>query len=303
MARHNEIHFERAAVSAEPQIVLDSEGNYVYGMCYVTVVRGYRPVGDGKDYPKADHPLIMTREPELLDKMKEWHVNDIVDVYGNIATAPMKKTSFCPNLDCIQDPRHPEKRTKNGVDGILVYVNPLYVDKIMHLESKNACMEYLSEHREVSNKATILGQLCREPKKLKTKAGLIVTQYQVALNRTYRVRTDLPENRTDYPWVKSYGENAIEDKMRLHTGSVVLIDGTVQARKVPRKVTCSCCGQEYDWEDRAMEIVPYVTEYMPSTFYTDEDIEKMTHEKIDAVKARLKRNSSDDEMEEGMSLA
>ena len=76
-------------------------------------------------------------------------------------------------------------------------------------------LQYLSTVREISNQDYILGTLCRDPKKISPKEGLIVTQYQIALNRKYFIRSDPPSIKTDYPWVKSYGENAISDRKKL----------------------------------------------------------------------------------------
>lgn len=123
-------------------------------------------------------------------------------------------------------------------------------------------MEELMNKREISDIALIIASVCREPKMLKTDAGLIITQYQVALNRKYRVQNDPPEIKTDYPWVKSYGANAREDKKRLRIGSVAFYDGYLQARVVHRTTKCEICQEFYNWDDKAMEIVPYETEYM-----------------------------------------
>ena len=147
----------------------------------------------------------------------------------------------------------------------------------------------------------MFGQLCRDPKKIKPKEGLIVTQYQIAMNRKYRIATDPVESKSDYPWVKCYGQNAVNDYWRLHMGSEIYIDGCIQARSVQRHAFCgqatdvygkplfddyrnpiikkdslgnpAGCGEQYDWKDRAMEIVPYATEYL-SGFYSDEEIEE-----------------------------
>lgn len=297
MARHN-IVFLYAQVIKKPIIHYDDEGNFTYGMIYVNVVRGLRDAGDKVKYLKTDHPLLMTKEPQLLDIMKDWEENDIVSVKGTIASKNIKKTSYCSNEECKDENGNP---TRNSVDGSLLYVNPIFVEKIGHCETKDECMELLANHREISNQVYVVGTLCREPKKIKTKAGLVITQYQVALNRKYKIRTDDPEIKSDYPWVKSYGENAIEDKMRLHTGSVVFIDGFLQARKVKRQVCCERCGKPYGWEDKAMEIVPYEVEYMPGTFYSNEDLEEMHNEKIESIKSRLFSDLSQDELDDDMS--
>lgn len=261
MSRHN-LAFLTGAVLNKPIIVKNDDGSYVYGMCFINVVRGFRDAGDHKNFMKSDNPIIMTREISVLEEMENWDTNDIVFIKGVIAAKSLQKTSNCPH--CEQ---------KNSAEGTLVYINPIFARKEASCETQEAAMNYLSSIREISNQVYLLGTLCRDPKKIKPKEGLIVTQYQIALNRKYFIRSDPPEIKTDYPWVKSYGDNAVSDREHLHTGSVVFIDGCIQARNVQRHLTCPNCGEDYIWKDRAMEIVPYETEYMRN-FYSDEEIEE-----------------------------
>jgi hypothetical protein len=46
----------------------------------------------------------------------------------------------------------------------------------------------------------------------------------------------------------------------------------LQARKVNRHDTCDECHENYDWADRALEIVPFETEYV-ANYYTQEEYE------------------------------
>lgn len=265
MSRHN-ITILYGVILKDPIIQKDADGNALYGLCYINVVRSLREVGDGLKTVQTAHPPIMTREPAILAVMEQLKAHDMVLIKGSIASKSIKKSSFCKNEAC---------HTKVSVDGTLVYVNPIYMEKIKHCETNEEILNDLLAHREISNIVYVLGTLCRDPKKIRPSNGMIVTQYQIALNRKFRIRTDPPEIKADYPWVKSYGENAKEDKARLHTGSIVFIDGFLQARNVQRHAVCPVCNQKYDWIDNAMEIVPYETEYMPGTFYSDEDIAEM----------------------------
>lgn len=271
MSRHN-LAFLTGAVIKAPTIHTDEEGNYVYGMCYLNVVRGFREVGDKKKFMRSDNPIIMTRDQSILKKMETWKENDIIQLKGVIAAKNVLKSSYCPYCN-----------EKNQADGSLVYINPIFVMTLEHFETFEEALEYLSRVREISNQVYLLGTLCRDPKKISPKEGLTVTQYQIALNRKYFIRSDPPEIKSDYPWVKSYGQNALDDRERLHVGSKVFIDGFIQARSVQKHVTCESCGEKYDWKDRAMEIVPYETEYLYD-YYTDEDIAKR---EADAAKAAL----------------
>ena len=282
MSRHN-LAFLTGSVLDAPIIIKNDDGDYVYGMCFLNVVRGFRDAGDHKNFMKSDNPIIMSREANILQEMEQWQKHDIVSVKGVIAVKSLAKTSICPNCN-----------EKNAVTGTLVYVNPIFVKKDCHCETQEEALNYLSTVREISNQVYLLGTLCREPKKIKPKEGLIVTQYQIALNRKYFIRSDPPEIKTDYPWVKSYGENAVSDREHLHTGSVVFVDGCLQARSVQRHMICPNCEKEYLWKDRALEIVPYETEYMRN-FYSDEEIAEMKHKDAeDAVRSILGDEESDE---------
>jgi uncharacterized protein with PIN domain len=292
MARENLV-FLLGSVAKEPQVVKKGD-EYLYAMVYVNVGRGTREVGDKRDYMKCDNPIIMTRDSQWVKEIETWHTNDIVEIKGIVASKKIRKASYCPHCN-----------TRNTNPGALVYINPIFAEKRCHLETQKECLQYIASHREISNQVYVFGTLCTEPKKLTSKSGLTVTQYQVALNRKYRIKTDPPEIKTDYPWVKSYGKNALEDKKRLRVGSEVYIDGCLQARSVLRHSVCgqiydernkpvkdengnpvigTGCGKRYDWEDRALEMVPYDTEYI-GNYYTDEALKAAEEEKrLNAMK-------------------
>ena len=295
MAREN-LTFLRGVVVKKPFIVKNGD-EYIYALANINVGRSERKVGDKtENYMKCDNPPIMTRDEECIKEMAKWEPNDVVGVKGVISSKHIKKGSICPHCG-----------KKNSFTGAFVFVNPIFVEKICSCKSEKDALNYLVEHREVSNQVFIFGTLCRDPKKIIPKKDLIVTQYQIAMNRKYRIKSDAPEVKTDYPWVKSYGDNAIEDHNRLFVGSEVFIDGCLQARSINRKAICGQligkdgkgvfdsdgnpvleldendspigCGGKYDWKDRAMEIVPFETEYI-SGYRTDEEIEAREEERV-----------------------
>ena len=307
MAREN-LTFLTGIVAKSPTIVKAGD-EYQYAMVYLIVSRGLREVGDHRKYMKCDNPIIMTRDPKLIQEIESWNKYDIVHVKGMIASKRIMKSSICK-----------ECGMKNSQPGALVYVYPIYAEKIGSVETKEQAVEYLSDHREISNQLYVFGHVCGDPKKIKPKSDLIVTQYQIALTRKFRIRTDSPDIRTDFPWVKSYGDNAEEDKLRLRKGSEVYIDGCLQARSVLRHAICGQafdmegkamfddemnpirktdangkpvgCGAVYDWQDRAMEIVPYSTEYL-SNYNSDQEIEKNENENV--IKKVLSGDTKDED--------
>ena len=204
----------------------------------------------------------MSRRPEIVSEMKSWNVNTIVSIKGALATRRMMKSSICP-----------ECGNMNTLEGTLEYIEPIFVEKHFEAEDKDTALSYLHEIREVSNQVYVMGNLATNPKKISPKKGLIVTQYMIGVDRKYTVREDPPDIRSDFPWIKSYGQNAINDREFLHQGSLVLIDGCLQARNVNRKSVCGACSAMYGWKDRALEVVPYETEYL-SGFYTPEEREE-----------------------------
>ena len=181
-----------------------------------------------------------------------------------VSTRIVIKSHVCPNPDC---------RQKDVQEGLLVYIEPIYAEKVCTLSSTDECIKYLGQIREISNMAYIVGNLTRDPKKVKVKNGPTVTQYPIAINRKYNIRQDPATTKADFPWVKSYGQNAENDRDRLKMGSLVLIDGFLQSRSINRKCICSKCQGKYEWMDRAVEIVPYETEYLANV-YTIEEAEQ-----------------------------
>lgn len=274
MARENTARL-RGAVIKDPTIV-KKNGEYVYAMVKIAVVRADRYIGDKSEHKIVpDTPLIMTREPETIKEIEKWKTNDIVDVKGVISCKRILKGSHCHHCNA-----------RNSVMGVLVYVMPIFAEKITELGNPDECKRYLAEHREISNNIFVIGTVVTEPYAVEKIKKIDITQYQIALNRKYRIKEDDPSIKSDYPWVKSYGENALEDRKRLIIGSEVMIDGCLQAREFKREVLCgqkhdafgkavfdsngnpvfdeniNGCGEKYTWYDKALEIIPYTTEYL-----------------------------------------
>lgn len=281
MAKENHV-FLYGTVLEDPRITKEEDGTPVRGIAVIEVIRGKREISDNIHYLKKDKPMIMTANPELIAEMENWKKYDMVEVKGTITTKEIKKASFCPH--CSE---------KNVITGSLVFVNPIYLSKREHGEDGAECLELLKKHQEISNEALIVGTLCREPKTLKAKSGINITQYQIATNRKFKIREDSPDTKTDWPWVKSYGEQAKMDKRYLHTGSVILMDGILQARKVTRTNTCEHCKKEYEWKDRIMELVPYSVEYLQN-FYSEEEAAQKEAEQLAAAKKSVFGDNADE---------
>ena len=293
MARQNSV-YQYLRVAKPPHVGRNLEtGEVTYCMCYGDIIRSVRDAHDNVKYVKHSYPLIMSKNPEIAEKMSKWEENDIVYLKGVISSAMIPKKSYCPN--CKDADGMP---TANITKGLLVFVNPIYVNTVKHCADKKEGCKELLDNKEVSNQVLIMGTVCSDPKEFVTKKGLAVTQYQLAINRKFHIKSDDPSVRTDWPWVKSYGEQAVEDRMRLMKGSDVLIDGFLQARTIHRKKKCEHCGQIYEWEDRAMELVPYDVEYVKGTYKTDEMLEAENNQKVEDIRQQIYDNLMHDHLEE-----
>ncbi len=301
MARLN-LAFMYGLIEKEPFIRKDENGEPVHAMSYVHVVRGYRDDHANKYYMKHDHPLVISLEKKQVKEMATWKPNDTVLIKGTITSKFIDKPSYCPTC-----------RDENGnsvvnmAKGILMFVTPVFCRKIAHFDTKDEAVKDIIKSREVSNLAYLHGYLIKDPTYFKTKHETIVTQYQIGADRKLRIRTDSPDIRTDWPYIKSYGDQAIEDKMRLRQGSEIYLDGVVQARTVHRKTKCRCCGQIYEWEDQTMELVPYAVEYI-TNYMTDNMLEQEKGKMAEDIRQELfdffvKDTITEDENSEDIDLS
>ena len=284
-----------ARVAKRPILNMDTEtGEYNYGMVYLDTVRSLRHVDDGIVFLKHEHPIVISREPAIVNNIKDLEENDIVLIKGVVTSKSMNKISYCP--ECTDED---EKPTKNTTRGNLVYVTPIFVKKVTSYTDKKLAVEDLIENREISNQIYVAGTLIRNPKAFSTKKGLKITQFPIAINRKFTIRSDDPVIRTDWPVVKSYGEQALEDAIRLELGSEIIVDGFMQARTVERKVKCKCCGKIYPYKDHSMEIVPYTTEYT-GRYKSDDQIEAEFQKKVNDIKQSLFDSLTNDYSDEDM---
>ena len=249
-------------VKETPRIFRLQDGTLTKGMFTLEVVR--RPRSSAGNYSQGhrfDCPVIMTRDPKFMTRslgqpiagaISDLKQGDLCDVRGVLSTREIIKSSICP---CCGH--------KNEKEGNIVYVTPLYICRRETDLPEEEAKELLKMRNEVSNICMVIGTLCREVMHYKDEKKRAYAEYQLAVNRKYRVKED-PENvKTDYPWVKAFGKQALKDVECLSVNSVVYINGALQTRPVNRTTICEHCGEAYQWEDKvATEIVPYSTEYL-----------------------------------------
>lgn len=244
MAKTNQISLY-GMVAKQPSVNSD----HTSALTTLLVMRADRDSGDPDSQIKKDFPIVATKDPVIIEKMAQWNENDIVTVKGVIVTKQVKNATFCTRCG-----------KENIEEGTLIYVSPVFVDVISTGNTKEAALNQVYEHKEISNELRLVGDLCCDPQLVKFKK-FNMCQYSIAVPRTFRVKGCSEDENTDYPIVKSYGGNAKEDLARLKKGAVVLIDGYLQTRSMKKETECSC-GAKYLWNAGYLEVVPYETEYL-----------------------------------------
>lgn len=267
MARLNDVRLY-GCVAEKPRITKkDETGEYVRGLMHLAVVRSTRYSGETfgeKDRILFDWPLVLSRDPEMIQQMAHLRQYDVVEIKGMFLTKKIIKIAPCKVCGAT-----------NQIESNICYVRPMFM-KRKNLErevyTEKQAVQELIQNREISNNILILGNLCRDVnyyKDVSSKPVIETSVYQIATDRKYYVKEDSPDNRTDFPTVRSYGKTAYMDSLCLQTGSLILVDGFLHSRSFMRKSTCGVpeCQNEFEWEDNTIEVIPYANEYLAS--YTD----------------------------------
>lgn len=266
MAKHN-FALLNGQVTKKPKLIENpATGKIERALANILVIRGIRDFGNNIDHIKYDSPIIMSDNPEIIRKMAQWEEGDMVEIKGSVTSKDIIKSCSCKQCGF-----------KNKKRGSLIYINPIFVGTHEKRLSKIEGLEALKSRCEISNQVTLIGPVCREPQLYVTSTGLPITTYQMAVRRKFRIANDAIENKTDFPWIKSYGAIAKNDATAIIKGSYIFVDGMLQTRELERTQVCEQCGAEYKWNDFAMEIVPFATEYLRD-FKTKDEIQKETLE-------------------------
>lgn len=250
MARENLVILHGQILS-KPRVYLTDSGEIAKGTVSMLVIR--RPIGSSgwSNNIYYDCPILLSRNEGIIRVMQTLSVNDMVDVKGVLSTREVRKSSQCPHCN-----------EKNIADGILTYITPLFIKKCDTVANQTEAYKVLKERSEISNMVNVIGYVCKEPDYYEDAEGKSYAQYPLAVNRRYHIKEDADDKRTDYPWVKTYGLQALKDSEALHVGSSVYINGALQSREIKRVTQCEHCGNEYEWQDNVTEIVPYYIGYL-----------------------------------------
>lgn len=290
MARLNNVSLF-GIVAEDPIIIMDdATGGYRKGQAFLVVASANRENGISTNvfYSK---PFLYSEDPDIVAEMSKWKKNDLVAVKGVITTLNANKGTICAHC-----------HKKSSRPGEVSLITPIYVEaRYTGLEEKEAT-RILNEKREISNQVYLLGSLCDDVngRKESTIYKDIISQssykgiaaYQIAVDRKYYLKQDVPTNRTDYPHIISVGAKAEQDLKCIHKGSMVLVDGMVVTREFRRTVTCPHCGKQFDWPEKVLEVLTFGTEYL-ADFMTPEEYDKLQAEKLQAIKNDIFTSSTE----------
>lgn len=206
---------------------------------------------------------------ELIEKCKNLHKFDVIDVKGVFNILPTQKKHRCTYCGY-------ENIKYNSLS---TFVYPISMTRIASYRDfyaeqgimPNRILE--DNYKEISNQCLIIGTVVTQPELIETKRRLQICRYCLGVDRKYYIKTQ--DNLTaDYPWVYSYGRQALRDFEHLvDKQSVVLIDGFLHSRKIRGAMHCEHCGADFSFQDIGTQFTPYSVEYLKG-YKTDEDIER-----------------------------
>lgn len=206
----------------------------------------------------------------LMDKMAHLKELDVVFIKGVLKISPCEKFKRCKKCGHTQE-------YYRGTQG---FIHPIHLVKINSMrglledeDSKRKTAEDIMSnlYQEISNQIIVMGNVVDTP--VRDDMGKVkCLKYQLGIDRKYFIRSQ-ELITSDFPWVYSYQDLAVEDQERLKKGTLVMVDGFIRQRQFATPCTCEKCGNTYKHIDTITEIIPYATEYL-TNYITDEDIEK-----------------------------
>ena len=234
-------------------------GDYKRSSAAIKVLRRYF-INDNKTGTiYYDVPLIISLNPDIIKKMILLERGDMVYIKGVFTTKDVIKSSICP-CGCT-----------NEVKSTLSFVTPIYMTIFQKGLDVTAGEKFLNENSEISNSILIMGNLLNNVKAFTTSNGTTMANYKIASNRKFNLKNGCPEEYTDYPSVRSFHKQAIEDSKHLQKGSSILINGAIQTRQFNRNLTCKACNTTYYFDEQVAEIIPYSVEYLRNCIFEDDN--------------------------------
>lgn len=135
-------------------------------------------------------------------------------------------------------------------------INEVTFDKAIIISSKITAIES-EESDAYHNKVIIKGNLCSDPD-----FSYIPGTRSKVPSCSYTLENDRIYNGKNRPLITTYAKQAQEDISHLQTASQILVDGTVNTRKIGRKFQCICCHTERYAEKELLVIQGNRIEYL-----------------------------------------
>jgi len=259
MAKHNVIRL-LGQVCIDPQISYDGGGNPSKGLIFLSTIRNDRFFGHKDDFIRYDTPIIMSNHPEMVAEMAKLQCGDMVEVTGSFKTQMVVKQIKCKNPDC------PSCKTGKRFEltETVAYISPYHMITVAKGLDEKERIDFLNQNKEVSNSATLVGTLAKDPVKYvpNDRPGMTVVQYPLIVGKKYHQKESLTSDKVDFPIIKAFNQIAIANYNNLKKGSRVLVDGMVQMREIIRTVECEHCHEDIQWKETVMEVIPFSVEFL-----------------------------------------
>lgn len=271
MATHNQTR-QVGYLLHDPQVINEGLEDEEKVLFTIRVIN--RDLDGYNDSPFQDILVFYDGNDKMQEKIKKLEAFDIVDIKGVYNVLSLGKTSACPHCGTINVKEN----------GTACFIYPIYILKINSLKTSNDHDEKLPEeilqkhYKEVSNQVIIMGNVDSKPESLGTEKRPSC-RYRMRIDRKYYIQTQ-SDIRVDYPYIYTYGKQAVSDLKYLKPGALIEADGFLRARPVKSDMICKGCQGKYQYDDIASEIIPYAVEYLRD-YYTQEDIDEK--EKFDEL--------------------
>lgn len=257
MAKANYVSLYGQVVN-DPQLKMNKDSQIFQGKFVVKVLRRF--VDENRKL-EFSSPMVVSGNPEIATQMTTLKKGDMCYIKGVVTTMNVTRSWIC---DCGYT---------NRPVGTYTMITPLYIKKTEDVsgefelsKDKNALVDSagtksLKANNEISNTVHVIGTVCAK-NPFFDDGKLANFNFQIAVNRRYRLLDGDPDVRTDYPWVRVYGDAAREAADVLDINSTVFIDGSLFTKTVSKKTYCESCGKEHIIKELVSEIHPYSVEYL-----------------------------------------
>lgn len=283
MPRLNDV-FLVGVVADIPSVKRDAAGKIVQLALPIFVTHGERSSSerlitgnyDRKDIKNRGDSIVylLTGNEEITEKMAACKTYDIVEVKGVLRVRPVTKKSICP--ECGAKHLYPSTKTtvypqyfalreslaaKYGVSDFAIgAVSETLLNRI-----EKESWDKLGACVEISDLVKLIGVICREPELYqKDGSSLPILTFPLAVKRHYYIGEDAEDIKADFPYIKIYGSQAVQQQAVLSRANLIMIDGYLQTRSIIRKIVCENCDTAYRLSEQVTEVVPHFVEYIRS---------------------------------------